>query len=150
MTRNPTLALAEDAADLIVSPWPETEEIRVAAMDACGLDAPSSPITLDLSFPTSLSAARDGVLAAARRMRDAYLHQHATRLTANDAENEWTIASLSGSASRDVVRQANRSRRDARQTHEDAWHAYQAAGQRLCRAAEWMVELEALDSDPPV
>jgi hypothetical protein len=137
------------SADLTVHRVPEADAIRSAALDAFGVfdDAESSAMAAALAgeVTSSRDAARCEVLEAARRLLQAHRRQHETRLAANEAETAWTVASFSSGFSREEVRRANRARRESLRAHEAAWHAYQTAAQQLCRATEWMVELETLE-----
>lgn len=138
-------------------PLPESAAIRTAALAACGFVDPAgatpdllptdmaAPDGLAVEVGISLEAARYDVLEAARRLALSQRRQYEARMGANDADNDWTVACFSSGATRDEMRRTNRARREARRAHEEAWHDYQAAAQQLCRAAEWMLQLEALD-----
>jgi hypothetical protein len=154
---------------------PEAAAIRSAAYAACGLaemrgetenlDAgdgwsaadgderlPGESAALAAQLATevagSLAQAQHAVLAAARQTLCAYQRQQEARAVANSAENEWMIACFS--SGREQTRAAGRTRRAALRSHEEAWHAYQAQAQQLCKAAAWLVQLEALANDAAV
>ena len=140
---------SESSSDYAGHLMPEADAIRTAALAACGIgdDAESGVVAaaLAVEVSASLEAARCDVLDAARQLLRAYRRQHDTRLVANEAETEWTVACFSSGSTREDVRRTNRIRRESLRAHEAAWHAYQAAAQQLCRATEWLVELEALE-----
>jgi hypothetical protein len=149
---------------------PEADAIRNAAYAACGianegveevpdgagawgpavtntaLRAESSAVAAMLSAEVaeSLEQARGAVLEAARQTLAAYRRQQEARTLANSAENEWMVACFSSGTTREQTRAANRTRRMALRSHEEAWHAYQALAQQLCEAVEWMVALEGV------
>jgi hypothetical protein len=147
MTRTALLATATPTATLARAAMPETDAIRSAALAACGIvveaENPTASAVVPVELSPSLASAREEVLAAARRMRTAYHRQHELRVAATYAENDWTVTCFSTTASKDEVRRANRVRREAQRVYEEAWHAYQAAAQHLCRVTEWLAQLEA-------
>ncbi len=109
-----TASTLSRSADMAMRTMPEADAIRDAALAAYGMedDAASAAVAAALAneVSASLDAARCDVLEASRRLLHAHRQQHATRLAANEAETEWTVACFSSGSSREEVRRTNRIR----------------------------------------